>query len=74
MDLTSYRWRWVYILFHSPYDVIMQHDRVQSPAFVRTRDLLPHGGKKALGIKEACHPEYVWSAIEYPRGKLVISF
>ena len=41
---------------------------------MRTRDLLPHGGKKALGIEEARHPKYVWSAIEYPRGKLVISF
>ena len=29
---------------------------------------------KALGIEEARHPEHVWSAIKYPRGKLVISF
>ena len=68
-----YRWRRVYVLFHSPYDVIMQYHRVEGPALMRTRDFLSHSGEKSLRVEEACHPKYARPAIKNPDRELVIS-
>ena len=40
-------------------DQILTDDRVQSPALVRSRHLLPHGSQEALGVEEPGHPEYL---------------
>lgn len=51
----------------------MQHNRVQGPTLVRTRDLLSHRGKETLRVEESCHPKHTGPAIKNPVGELVIS-
>ena len=65
--------RWRNVFFHHLGDLIVKDDGVERPAFVRTRDLLPHGGEEARGVEEARHPERVGAAVEEPAGELLVT-
>lgn len=41
---------------------------------IRAAYYLPHCSQKALGVKEASHPEAVGSATENPGGELAVPF
>ena len=65
-------WSGDVVLVHARH-IVVHHHRVQGPALVCPRHLLPHGRHKALWVEEARHPEAAGPAIKHPATELSVS-
>ena len=60
------------LLPHQLGDLVVEHDRVESPALVCTRQLLAHRRQEALRVEEARHPADLRPAVEQPPAQLSV--